>query len=121
MVRRGEEILKRAKEDLERLHGAGRGHLVSELKHEIERVEFFVEELKGIPHSFAFESHQIHYIEEQLLLHENRLSEEVRLIEAHNEHEVSFQTTAHNISARQLYIIDQAFSNFFVARDKFSI
>jgi hypothetical protein len=105
LVRRGEEILKRAKEDLDRLHGAGRGHLVSELKYEIERVEFFVEELKGIPHSFSFELHQIHYIEEQLLKHENRLSEEVRLIEAHNELEVSFQTTVHNISARDNYIL----------------
>jgi hypothetical protein len=84
LVRRAEGIIERAKEELHRLHGVGRGHLVAELEHEIRLVEELAKELRIIPHDTVMELHHIHQIEERLLQHENRLIEEVIRIEAHN-------------------------------------
>ncbi len=88
LVARAEGIVRRAKAELARFHGAGRGHLVAELEHEIARVEQLEKELKAMPHGTILEMHQIHQIEEQLLQHENRLAEEVARIDAHSEQQV---------------------------------
>ncbi len=88
LVARAEGIVRRAKAELARFHGAGRGHLAAELEHEITRVEQLEKELKAMPHGTLLEMHQIHQIEEQLLQHENRLAEEVARIDAHSEQQV---------------------------------
>jgi hypothetical protein len=87
LVKRAEEILKRAKADLQRLHGSGLSHLTLDLEKEIRMVETYANELKAIPHDFHFELHQIHTIEEQLLKHENLLAELIATIEWHNDSE----------------------------------
>jgi hypothetical protein len=84
LIGRAERIVERAKVELHRLHGIGRGHLVTELEHEIRRVEELANELRMIPHNTPMEMQHIHQIEERLLQHENRLIEEVARIEAHN-------------------------------------
>jgi hypothetical protein len=87
LVKRAEEILKRAKADLERLHASGRSHLTLDLEKEIRNVETYVSELKAIPHDFHFELHQLHTVEEQLLKHENNLAELVAKVDSHNDFE----------------------------------
>jgi TolA-binding protein len=88
LAKRAEEIVKRAKAELARFHGEGRGHLVAELEHEITRVEQLEKELKALPHGTILELSHIHQVEEQLLQHENRLAEEVARIGAHSEEQV---------------------------------
>jgi hypothetical protein len=88
LLRRAEGIIERAKEELHRLHGIGRGHLVTELEYEIQKVEELAAELRTIPHDSIMDLHHIHLIEEALLKHENRLSEEVRRINAYDENGV---------------------------------
>ncbi len=88
LVARAEGIVRRAKAELARFHGAGRGHLVAELEHEIARVEQLEKELKTLPHGTILELSHIHRVEEQLLQHENRLAEEVARIDAHREEQV---------------------------------
>ncbi len=95
MAARAEAIVKRAKADLERFHGSGRGHLVAELEHEIARVEELEKELKALPHGTILELHRIHEVEQRLLEHENRLAEEVARIDAHSEQQVCSYIKTH--------------------------
>jgi hypothetical protein len=84
LLKRAEGIVERAKAEVHRLHGVGRGHLVAQLEHEIRLIEELARELRMIPHDTVMELHHIHQIEERLLAHENRVIEEVIRIEAHN-------------------------------------
>ncbi len=88
LAKRAEGIVTRAKAELARFHGAGRGHLVAELENQIRKVEQLEKELKALPHGTILEWQHIHQVEEQLLHHENTLAEEVARIDAHSEQQV---------------------------------
>ncbi len=90
MVKRAEEILKRAKADLERLHSAGRGDLVAEIQHQIKIVEELENWMKTLPRETILELHVFHQTEEKLLEHENKLAEEVKRLENYNQNAVNF-------------------------------
>jgi hypothetical protein len=90
LVRRAEEILKRAKGDLERLHGTGRGEQVSEIQHQIKIVEELENWMKTLPRETILELHEFHQIEEKLLEHENKLAEEVKRLEDYYQNAVNF-------------------------------
>jgi hypothetical protein len=95
LIKRAEEIVKRAKEDLERFNSTGKGHLVTALEREIQMVENIEKDLKALPQGTTLELQHIHQIEERLLRHENTLSEEVARIEAHNDKDVSSYAMTH--------------------------
>jgi hypothetical protein len=82
---RAEQLLQRARADLFRLGGNGRGELVGQIEHEIRLVARLDRELKSLPFGTELDEQQRHTIEEQLLQHENILAEELRRVEAHNE------------------------------------
>jgi hypothetical protein len=88
LAKRAEGIVTRAKADLARFQGAGRGHLVAEIENQIRQVEELEKELKALPHGTILDMHHIHQIEEQLLHSENILAEEVVRIDAHSEQQV---------------------------------
>ena len=90
LVKRAEEILKRAKADLERLHSAGRGELVAEIQHQIKIVEELENWMKTLPRETILELHVFHQTEEKLLEHENKLAEEVKRLEDYNQNAVNF-------------------------------
>ena len=85
LAERAEALVHRAKADLERLHGQGRQHLTVEIEHEIHLIEQLVKQLRAHPEGHQFNVEEHFRIEEQLLHHENRLAEELRRIENHND------------------------------------
>jgi hypothetical protein len=74
------ELLNRAKHDLERLHNAGKTHLVQEIEHEVYRIEELLHELRVHPSTHLDFEHG-HQILQRLAEHERRLAEELKRIE----------------------------------------
>jgi hypothetical protein len=72
-------LIQRAKDELERIHREGRGHLVQEIEYEIGLIEDFVEELRVHPSSH-FEAEHGRQIEQRLAEHERRLAEALKRI-----------------------------------------
>jgi len=85
LVKRAEELVRRAEEDLNRHHNEGRGHLTLGLERLIQLVRHLAGELKAIPEGHSFEAQHFFELEELLLHYENVLAEELALIEGHND------------------------------------
>jgi sensor domain CHASE-containing protein len=77
---RAHALLQRAEHDIARIHGEGRGHLVQEIQHEVERIRELVHELRAHP-STHLDAEHARQIEQRLAEHERRLAEELRRIE----------------------------------------
>jgi DNA gyrase/topoisomerase IV subunit A len=82
LLQRAEELLNRAKADLQRHRDGGRGHLVAEIEHEVTRIEELVNELRAHPNAQVEAAHA-RQIQQRLVEHERRLAQELRRIEGH--------------------------------------
>ncbi len=82
LIAKAEDLLRRAKHDLEHLYGTGRGHLIHEIQHQTDRIEELVHELRSHPSSHLEAGHAKEILQ-RLAEHERRLAEELRLVEEH--------------------------------------
>ena len=91
LIHRARDLIQRGEYVVHHHHQYGHQHLTKEVEHEVERIRELVKELEALDNSRHLDREHVHKVEERLLHHENKLSEEIVKLEHAHEIEEGHQ------------------------------